>query len=48
LDRESREYKKDMDEVGESNKDLDMHSTHLMKKSRELIGSPTVIWKNSK
>jgi chromosome segregation ATPase len=37
LDREGREYKKEMDEIKESNKDLDMHSTHLMKKSRELI-----------
>jgi chromosome segregation ATPase len=37
LDRESKEYKKEMDEIKESNKDLDQHSTHLMKKSRELI-----------
>jgi hypothetical protein len=30
-----------MDEIKESNKDLDMHSTHLMKKSRELNASPS-------
>jgi chromosome segregation ATPase len=37
LDRESREYAKDMEEIKETNKDLAVNSTKQIKNSRELI-----------